>query len=231
MLPPWLLVIILAVVFTAVLAGAQGLYWAWVAKREREQEELLRRLGSGSSTYEDEREIALFREEVSDSVAGSLGNIGEGLQTLIRKADVNYGVSTLITRVVILAGAGAVVGGLLFFPFGMVLGLPLAYLPVLIVRQQGDSRTKRLIEQLPDSLELMARALSAGLGLSDAFRLVGRRDAHADCGRIRPGSGRGSVWSRLSRGLRQDARTQPRTLRPSNLCFVGDACSATPVAT
>ncbi len=172
MLPGWILVVILAVVFTAVLATGQGLYWAWVAKREREQEELLRRLGSGTGGMDDPEEIALFREQEADNVALSLGNIGESLQQMLRKADVNYGVSALVTRVVVLGGFGAVVGGMVLgFP-GMVLAFPLGYLPVFILQQQGNSRIQKLVEQLPDSLELMSRALSAGLGLSDAFRLV-----------------------------------------------------------
>jgi len=172
-MPPVFLVIVLAVVFTAVLATGQGLYWAWVAKREREQEELLRRLGSGSGFTDDENEIALFREQAVDQVASSLGNVGESLQTTLRKADVTYDVSTLLTRMAVLGALGAVIGAL--SPAGLVgalLGIPLAYLPLLIVQQQGNSRIKKLVEQLPDSLELMARALSAGLGLSDAFRLV-----------------------------------------------------------
>ncbi|HHO51838.1 MAG TPA: hypothetical protein ENK18_13405 [Deltaproteobacteria bacterium] len=171
-------VVVLAVVFTAVLATGQGLYWAWVAKKEREQEELLRRLGSGGG-YEDEQQIALFRDQESDSVAVSLGNMGSGLQHMLRIADVNYNVSTLITRMLILGGVGAVLGGLLGMRnslvlgmFGMLLSIPFGALPLLILQQQGNSRMRKLVEQLPDSLELMARALSAGLGLSDAFRLV-----------------------------------------------------------
>ncbi|MBX2798433.1 MAG: type II secretion system F family protein [Myxococcales bacterium] len=171
-MPSWVLVVVLSIVFTAVLATGQGLYWAWVAKKEREQEELLRRLGSGGGLTEDEREIALFREQAVDSVAVSMGNVGEALQTMLRKADVNYGVSTMVTRIIILAGVGAVVGFAMLGVPGLIIGIPLAYLPVFIVQQQGESRVRRLVEQLPDSLELMARALSAGLGLSDAFRLV-----------------------------------------------------------
>lgn len=169
----YVLVVVLSVVFTAVLATGQGLYWAWVAKREREQEDLLRRLGSGGSGYGDEsEEVALFREQATDQVASALGNLGAGLQMMLRKADVSYGVTALLTRVVILAGVGALVGfAVLSFP-GLLLALPAAYLPVLIVQQQGQSRINKLVEQLPDSLELMSRALSAGLGLSDAFRLV-----------------------------------------------------------
>ncbi|MEO0604018.1 MAG: type II secretion system F family protein [Myxococcota bacterium] len=173
-MPQWLLVIVLAVVFTAVLATGQGLYWAWVAKREREQEELLRRLGSGTGYSEEDGEIALFREEAVDQVAGSLGQIGESLQVTLRKADVSYDVSTLLTRMAVLGAVGAVAGALFSRAglAGALIGIPLAYIPLFIVQQQGNSRIKKLVEQLPDSLELMARALSAGLGLSDAFRLV-----------------------------------------------------------
>ncbi|MCB9684457.1 MAG: type II secretion system F family protein [Alphaproteobacteria bacterium] len=174
-MPPWLLVVILAIVFTAVLATGQGLYWAWVARREREQEELLRRLGSGTgpAATDDTGEIAsLFREQAVDTVAGSLGSIGATMQETLRAADVNYGVSTLVTRMMIAAGIGAVLGGVAIGPLGMLAGLPLAYIPYFIVQQQASSRLTLLVEQLPEALELMSRALSAGVGLSDAFRLV-----------------------------------------------------------
>jgi tight adherence protein B len=170
-MPPWVLVVILSIVFTAVLATGQGLYWAWVAKKEREQEELLRRLGSGTGP-EEIGETALFRSEAADSVANALGSIGGRLQEMLRAADAGYGVSTLVTRMMLLAGAGLVVGGIFFGAPGMLAALPLGYAPYLIVQQQAKSRLSKLVEQLPDALELMARALSAGVGLSDAFRLV-----------------------------------------------------------
>jgi tight adherence protein B len=167
--PAWLLVVVLAVVFTAVLATGQGLYWAWVAKKEREQEELLRRLSGGA---QEEEEMALFREQAVDSVAKSLGQFGENLSATLRAADAPYTVSTLITRMFIGGGLGMLGGAMFFWPFGMILAIPLAYLPLMIVQTQGRNRLSKLVEQLPDSLELMARSLSAGLGLSDAFRLV-----------------------------------------------------------
>lgn len=171
MLPTWLLVLILAIVFTTVLATAQGLYWAWIAKREREQEELLRRLGSG--TAEESPEATLFREQAHDAVASSLGQIGDSMQATLRAADVNYSVGVLVTRMIVAGGIGGLGFGLLLRnPLGLLLGMPLAYLPYLIVQQQAKARLAKLVEQLPDSLELMARALSAGVGLSDAFRLV-----------------------------------------------------------
>ena len=149
-MPPWLLVVILAVVFTAVLATGQGLYWAWVARREREQEELLRRLGSGSGpVVEEQGEVALFREQAVDSVASSLGSIGETMQQTLRAADVSYGVSTLVTRMMIFGGVGAVLGGVLIGPMGMLIGAPLAYVPYFLVQQQASARLTLLVEQLP----------------------------------------------------------------------------------
>jgi len=171
-MPRYFLVVILAVVFTAVLATGQGLYWAWVAKKERENEELLRRLGSGSGMSDEEKEIALFRDLGSDAVAGSLGDFGERLHQTLRMADANYGVSALITRMLVLGGIAMALGGIVFWPFGLILGVPAAYVPLAFVQYQANTRMTALVEQLPDSLELMARALSAGLGLSDAFRLV-----------------------------------------------------------
>jgi tight adherence protein B len=164
-------VLVLAITFTAVLATGQGLYWAWVAKREREQEELLRRLGSGTGP-EETPEATLFRDQAQDAVANALGAIGESLQNTLRAADAGYSVSTLLTRCVLLGGAGMTLG--LISPLGLpglVLG-GIGYLPIFLVQNQARSRLTKLVEQLPDSLELMARALSAGVGLSDAFRMV-----------------------------------------------------------
>jgi tight adherence protein B len=171
-MPAWALVVVLAIVFTAVLATGQGLYWAWVSKREREQAELLRRLGSGGGPDDESPEAALFREQAIDSVASALGNLGTNLQQTVRAADVTYSVSTLITRMIVLAGIGFVGGFLVLGIPGMVLAIPLGYLPLFLLQRQAKARLIKLVEQLPDSLELMARALSAGLGLSDAFRLV-----------------------------------------------------------
>ncbi len=178
-MPSSFFVVILAVVFTAVLATGQGLYWAWVAKKEREQEELLRRLGSGGGPEYEDEQAALFRDQTVDSVASSLGSAGSNLQQMLRIADANYSVSTLITRMLILGGAGADVieGGL---DGDYIEGGDGAddidggagAIPIFLLQYQGQTRMRKLVEQLPDSLELMARALSAGLGLSDAFRLV-----------------------------------------------------------
>jgi len=170
LLPPALLVLVLAITFTAVLATGQGLYWAWVAKKEREQEELLRRLGSGTGT-EETPEAALFRDQAQDAVANALGQMGESLANTLRAADAGYGVSSLLARCVLVSGASLTLGFIFIGLPGLLLGIT-GYIPILLVQSQAKNRLAKLVEQLPDSLELMARALSAGVGLSDAFRMV-----------------------------------------------------------
>ncbi|MCB9675016.1 MAG: type II secretion system F family protein [Alphaproteobacteria bacterium] len=170
-MPNWVFVILLAVVFTAVLAIGQGLYWAYVSRVEQRQEELKRRLGqTGEEAIEME---SLFREEEGDVAASALGGFGSHIRALITQAEAGYTVGHFAARVIIAFGIGMVGGGIVLQSLiGLIFGFPAALLPYLLLRWQASARTARLVEQLPDSLELMARSLQAGMGLSDAFKLV-----------------------------------------------------------
>jgi len=169
--PNWVLVILLAVVFTAVLAIGQGLYWAYVGRQEQKQEELKRRLGqSGDDAVDME---SLFHEEEGDMAASALGTMGAHIRALIIQAEAGYSVGHFASRVIIAFGLGLVGGGLLLQSMiGMIFAFPLAAAPYVLLRYQANARTALLVQQLPDSLELMARSLQAGMGLSDAFKLV-----------------------------------------------------------
>lgn len=171
-MPNWLLVVLLAIVFTAVLAIGQGLYWAYVGRQEQRQEELRRRLGGqvGEDAIEYE---SLFKDEEADATATALGRAGENIRQLITQADADYSVGHFVGRVIVAFGLGMVLGGLgTRSPVGMILGFPFALVPYILLRTQASARMRKLVEQLPDSLELMARSLQAGMGLSDAFKLV-----------------------------------------------------------
>lgn len=170
-MPNWVLVILLAVVFTAVLAVGQGLYWAYVGRIEQRQEELRRRLGqTGEEALEYE---SIFREEDADMAASALGGFGSHLRQLIIQADAEYSVGHLVARVIIAFGIGMTIGGIGSRSLiGMVFGFPAAAVPYILLRWQASARMRKLVEQLPDSLELMARSLQAGMGLNDAFKLA-----------------------------------------------------------
>ena len=54
----------------------------------------------------------------------------------------------------------------------LVLGGVFGFLPIFFVQFKRSQRSKRLSEQLPDALEMMARSLRAGHALSSAFKMV-----------------------------------------------------------
>ena len=169
-MPQTVLLMSLAVVFTAVLSVIQGLYWAYIARQERESDELLRRLtgGGGGEVIQE----SLVRSQQNDAAAKALGSLGASLQAAVTAADSSLTVSGVAMRMMGAAVIGALggvwVGGL---P-GLVLAIPLGYAPLGILRYQGGVRSNELVSQLPDALDLMSRSLQAGVGLNDSFRLV-----------------------------------------------------------
>jgi len=165
-----IIVVFLGVVFTAVMSIVQGAYWAWVAKQEREQEELVRRLSGQSGEAFDE---SILLNDGPDSTALSLGTFGSKLHQMIISADSKLTVSQLVTYMLVSGGLGMLGGGIITGSLlGMVLALPAAAAPYMFVGRQGKVRGHALVSQLPDALDLMSRSLQAGLGLNDAFKLV-----------------------------------------------------------
>jgi tight adherence protein B len=55
---------------------------------------------------------------------------------------------------------------------GLLAAIPACYVPYFVLQWRAARRSSKLVEQLPDALDLIARALQAGVGLSDAFRLA-----------------------------------------------------------
>ena len=163
-------VFVMGIVFTAVMSIVQGAYWAWVARKEREQEELVRRLSGQSNDAFDE---SLLLNDGPDSTALSLGSFGEKLHQMLVSADSKLTVSQFVTYIFVAGGVGSLLGAIATTsPLGMIFGLPAAAAPYLFVGRQGTVRGEALVSQLPDALDLMSRSLQAGLGLNDAFKLV-----------------------------------------------------------
>jgi tight adherence protein B len=154
-----------------VISVTQGLYWAYVARQERQQRELVRRLG-GQGSGEAVVQESLFIQQDDDAAAEALGNSGDALRRALMMADSGLTVGAFFMRCGALGAVGMVVGGIAVGLPGMLLGVVLAYLPWVIIKRQATKRGNALVAQLPDSLELMSRSLQAGLGLNDAFRLV-----------------------------------------------------------
>ena len=89
---PVLIMIGMAVVVTAILAIGQSLYWAWMVRREADQRELARRLG----TMAEEQYQSLFRDHAADAAAPALGDFGSHLQETLDQADSQMMVGSLL---------------------------------------------------------------------------------------------------------------------------------------
>ena len=162
-----IVVLISALVFAGVLTATNLMYWSWRSQQEHKSRELARRLGTASS----EGESSLFRDQQENPLRDALGSLGERLDSLIRESGTDLTVSQLLGR----SAALGIIGGfstslLLEFPIGLI-GCLFGAIPIVILSSRAEERAQLLSTQLPDGLDLVARSLQAGHGLSDAMRM------------------------------------------------------------
>ena len=124
-----------------------------------------------------------------DLLAGSLDDVPGMLESvfsritnvrlLLEQADVSISPPHFVLGTLILGGLGAVVPVLLHWPWFLIptLGLALAVIPLLTLLFRRSRRRKAFGKQLPEALELVARALRAGHSLQAGFQLVGQEMA------------------------------------------------------
>ncbi|MBA2320083.1 MAG: type II secretion system F family protein [Deltaproteobacteria bacterium] len=170
-MPNWVLFGLLAIAFTFILAAGQAGYWWWISRQERQQEELLRRI-SGGKMDELHGPESLLREQRTDAAASALGGFGLKIQQALLSSDSSTTVTQILVQMIVAAAVGALVGFFAVGPIGLIGGFIAGYIPYMLLNWRAEARTNKLVEQLPDALDLMARAIQAGVGLSDAFRLA-----------------------------------------------------------
>jgi tight adherence protein B len=161
------IVILTLVVFVGVLMIGSLAFAGYRSKQNARARQLARRLGTLSESPED----SLFRLDVRDPIAESLGSIGRDMESLLVQAGSPYDMRGLFVRMgLVSTGAVLVLGLALQGPLavgGILLGLG----PVVVLNARAKKRAKALSEQLPDALDLVSRSLQAGHGLSDSMRL------------------------------------------------------------
>jgi tight adherence protein B len=160
-----LIVSVVVVIFLAFLLFAQFLYWTTQDQKDKESRELSRRLG----TLVENAPKTTFRLKATPDGNGPAAK----LDVMIRRAGSPYPLSSLYIRVALAAAVMGLVGvAITRSPVGLLLMALGAIVPVLVLQSQADERARKLTEQLPDGLDLIARSLQAGHGISEAFRLV-----------------------------------------------------------
>ena len=146
--------------------------------RDRKKDELKRRLSSLGSGEPGKAGAGLLRKgklsaiPAIDALLRSL-KISARVENILEQTELEITVARLFAY----CGAGAFLGlilGLLSDGGAMSIILVLLFgaMPFMFVLVMRSRRSRKITEQLPDALEMMARSLRAGHALSSAFKMV-----------------------------------------------------------
>lgn len=169
-------IVIYTLLGVGALLGAEAIYFVIRYSSEKERvrlRERLRRLGQGGgASLVKERRIAR-----TPGLAAILRvfPVTAQMEAMLLETDLSWTVAQVIGMG--LLAAVAIGGGIGFlFPtvpllaaLGVVAGLSLPLVAVLVSRNRRD---RNLTKQMPDALDMMARSLRAGHGISAGFKLV-----------------------------------------------------------
>jgi tight adherence protein B len=171
------IILIGVLAFTAV-AVMEALFYTLRFFTDRRKDELKRRLSSLGTAEARGAVTGLLRKgklSASPSIDALLRTVKvtARLENLLEQTELDMTVARLLA----FCGAGAFVGlivGLLSDGgwLSLILVLLFGWLPLGFALLMRARRNRKLSEQLPEALEMMARSLRAGHALSSAFKMV-----------------------------------------------------------
>jgi len=163
------------VLLLATVTAAEAVYYFVRYLGERPAEELRRRLqtvGTPNAGPQILRRRRLASADwLNDLLAGF--DCAERLERLLDQSDSETSVAATLFRMISLGLLGILGAVALRRPFAAMIFAPaLVALPLTMALHARAARTKSLTEQLPDALEMMARAVKAGHALPASFKFV-----------------------------------------------------------
>jgi tight adherence protein B len=171
----------LPVTFVLTFAVIFGVYWALVVRPEQgARVDMSKRLSASKVGRKSVNEmIVRGAPRVSsipafESLLGRTGSVPARIQELLDGADVQMSVGRFLLSSLLL---GLSVYVLIVFTLnqmgtGIFLGFIAAWLPTFYVRRLRTVRYRKFEEQFPEAIELIARALRAGHGLTAGIGMV-----------------------------------------------------------
>jgi tight adherence protein B len=170
-------VIIYCAVFLGVAALVGGLAFVSSGDREAEVEERLSALTVTKSRGKDSAARQELLTTMHADAAGKLERILSrylNLRLLFEQANVSLSIPKFLAICGALAGVGLFLPTVAGFSVGLgpVMAISLGFLPFVWVLFKRKRRLKAFAAQLPEALELIARALRAGHSLAAGFSLV-----------------------------------------------------------
>lgn len=166
--------------FLAVILLIEGLYLAWNAWRGPQARQIAQRLRAMSAGgHAEQTQVSLVKRRLLstvplvDRVLLELPRI-HSLDRFLEQSGSNLSVAQMLLVIGTSAGAAAFFSLLLNLPMPLVVVLALlaAVVPLLLISNERENRIHHIEEQLPDALDLMARALRAGHAFLGALQMV-----------------------------------------------------------
>jgi tight adherence protein B len=165
-------------IFLAILLLIEGAYLVVRNRINPEVKHLRERLKALSLTNYSEKEVDLLRKKTLSQVPW-LNRLllslrwTQNLDQLLQQADIRHPLGLFILLSVLLASGGGLIAAfvtpVLILPTIALLGM----LPFIYIYVKKRKRMRKFERQLPDTMDLIARALKAGHALSGGLQLVG----------------------------------------------------------
>jgi len=171
-------ILLIGVAALTAVALMEALFYTLRFLSDRRRDELKRRLsnlGGGSGGPALGGVLRMGKLAVNPAIDAVLRTIkiAARLEALLEQTELEMTVAQLLAYC---AGGGLLGFCLAFVGSGgiMLIVLPAVFglLPIFYVLFKRGQRTRRLSEQLPDALEMMARSLRAGHALTSSFKMV-----------------------------------------------------------
>jgi tight adherence protein B len=165
--------------FLAIVLFLEGTYLAWNAYRGPEakrMEKRLRAMSAGAEIKDSSllKQRMLAQTPTMDRLLLQIPRIHQ-LDRLLMQSGLRLSVAGFLGLTLLLTMAGFLLGLLLGMPalIVIVFGAAAGMLPLLYVTRAKYKRLLLIEQQLPDSLDLMARAMLAGHAFTSGLKMVG----------------------------------------------------------
>ncbi|MGV7228007.1 MAG: type II secretion system F family protein [Nitrospirales bacterium] len=168
-------------IFLSIILLVEGAYFCYHQYISPQSRTLKRRLRGGAARPQEGLEsLEILRQrKLSDlpwlnDILSTMSNLG-GLEKILQQANSQMPLGVFLMLSGVLGVVGMVVAAFMDYPLLVAggVGLVCLMLPLMKIKMQRTARFKNFECQLPEALDLMARALRAGHAFSVGMKMVG----------------------------------------------------------
>lgn len=179
--------------FVAAVLLLEGLYLTWSAYRGPEAKRIERRLRAMSAGGAGAAEASILKQRMlseSPPLQRLLLNVPriQELDRILQQSGSQWSVSFLLGMTLLMAALAFFVATLIPFlhwMFAALIAVGGAVLPLLYILGKRTQRMRKIVEQLPDALDLISRALKAGHAFPSGLQMVGEEMQNPIAGEFR----------------------------------------------